>query len=101
MSQISVIAKIPAAPGKRDELATALQTALDTAKGEAGTRYYILHTDDADADMLWMYEMYESKADLESHMGSEAFKALGPAIGPFLGGRPELIFTTPIGGKGF
>lgn len=100
MSQISVIAKIPAAPGKRDELAAALQTALDTAAGEAGTRYYLLHTDDNDADMLWMYEMYESQADLESHMGSEAFKALGPAIGAFLGGRPELIFTKPIGGKG-
>ena len=100
MSQISVIAKIPAAPGKRDELAAALQTALETAKGEAGTRYYILHTDDKDADVLWMYEMYESQADLESHMGSDAFKALGPAIGPFLGGRPELIFTKPIGGKG-
>ena len=100
MSQISVIAKIPAAPGKRDELAAALQTALDTAKGEAGTRYYLLHTDDQNADVLWMYEMYESQADLESHMGSEAFKALGPAIGPFLAGRPELIFTKPIGGKG-
>jgi len=100
MSQISVIAKIPAAPGKRDDLAAALQTALETAGGEAGTRYYILHTDDNDADVLWMYEMYESQGDLESHMGSEAFKALGPAITPFLGGRPELIFTKPIGGKG-
>jgi len=100
MSQISVIAKIPAAPGKRDDLAAALQTALETAGGEAGTRYYILHTDDKDADVLWMYEMYESQSDLESHMGSEAFKALGPAITPFLGGRPELIFTKPIGGKG-
>ena len=100
MSQISVIAKIPAAPGKRDDLAAALQMALDTASGEAGTRYYILHTDDNDADVLWMYEMYESQSALESHMGSEAFKALGPAITPFLGGRPELIFTKPIGGKG-
>jgi hypothetical protein len=33
-------------------------------------------------------------------MGSEAFKALGPSIMPFLAGRPELIFVTPIGGKG-
>lgn len=100
MSQISVIAKVPAAPGKRAELAAALQVALDTAATEAGTRYYLLHTDDNDPDMLWMYEMYESKADLDSHMGSDAFKALGGIIGPFLGGRPELIFTKPIGGKG-
>jgi quinol monooxygenase YgiN len=82
MSEIAVIAKIPAAPGKRAELAAALQAALDTAAGEPGTRYYILHEDSADADMLWMYEMYESQADLDTHMGTPAF------------------FTTPIGGKG-
>jgi len=33
-------------------------------------------------------------------MGSEAFKALGPSIAPFLGGRPELSFVSPLGGKG-
>ena len=33
-------------------------------------------------------------------MGSDAFKALGPAIGPFLAGRPELNFVKSLGGKG-
>ena len=47
-----------------------------------------------------MYELYESQAALGEHMGSEAFKALGPAIGKFVGGAPELIFTKPVGGKG-
>ena len=63
MSKVAVWAKIPAAPGKRDDLAAALGNA-------------------------------------NLHMGSEAFKALGPAITPFLGGRPELHFVEPIGGKG-
>jgi quinol monooxygenase YgiN len=100
MSKVAVWAKIPAAPGKRDELAAALGAALETAKGEAGTIYYILHNDPNDADALFMYEMYESQDSLTAHMGSEAFKALGPAITPFLGGRPELQFIEPIGGKG-
>ena len=30
--QVAVIAKLPAAPGKRDELVAALQAALDTAE---------------------------------------------------------------------
>ena len=47
-----------------------------------------------------MLERYENQAALEAHMGSDAFKALGPSIGPFLAGRPELIFCKPIGGKG-
>ena len=54
MSKVAVWAKIPAAPGKRDELAAALGAALETAKGEAGTIYYILHNDPNDADALFM-----------------------------------------------
>lgn len=100
MTKVAVWAKIPAAPGKRDELAAALKVALETAKGEPGTIYYMLHTDAGDADSLYMYEMYESQDALNAHMGSEAFKALGPAIGPFLGGAPQLTFLGPIGGKG-
>ncbi len=48
-----------------------------------------LHDDKEDGDLLWMYEMYDDQAALELHMGSDSFKALGPAITPFLGGRPE------------
>lgn len=100
MSKVAVIAKIAAQEGKRDELAKALQAALDTAQGEVGTEAYILHEDASDANLLWMYEMYTDQDALGVHMGSEAFKALGPSIMPFLAGRPELIFVKPIGGKG-
>ena len=101
MAKVAVWAKIPAAPGKRDDLAKALEVGLETAKGEPGTIYYILHTDPNDADALYMYEMYESQDALNAHMGSEAFQALGPTLMPFIGGRPELTFLGPIGGKGF
>lgn len=100
MADIGVIAKITAQDGKRADLAGALQGALDAAENEPGTLYYMLLEDASDANVLWMYEMYQDQAALESHMGSDAFKALGPAIGPFLAGRPELIFCKPIGGKG-
>jgi quinol monooxygenase YgiN len=98
--RITVIAKINALEGKRAELAAALQPALDAAQGEPGTLSYILLEDAADANALWMYEIYENQAALESHMGSDAFKALGPAIGSFLAGRPELNFVKALGGKG-
>lgn len=100
MSKVAVLAKIPAAPGKRDELIAALQAALDTARGEQGTIYYILHTDAKDADALYMYELYADQDAFNAHVGSEAFKALGPAITPFLGGAPEMTFLGPVGGKG-
>ncbi|MCB1001216.1 MAG: antibiotic biosynthesis monooxygenase [Acidimicrobiales bacterium] len=100
MADIAVIAKLTAQEGKRDDLAAALQTALATAQDEPGTLAYILLQDLADANVLWFYEMYTDQSALDAHMGSDAFKALGPAIGPFLGGRPELIMCKPLGGKG-
>ena len=100
MSQVAVIAKIPAAPGQRDQLVAALQAALATAEQEPGTLRYILHEDAADADTLWFYEMYTDQDALTAHGTSDAFKALGAAMKPFMGGRPELNFLKPIGGKG-
>lgn len=100
MAKVAVWAKIPAAPGKRDALMAALQTALETAEGEPGTIYYMLHTDVSDPDALFMYELYENQDALNAHMGSDAFKALGPAIGPFLGGAPSLTVLGPVAGKG-
>jgi len=74
MSQVALIVKIPALPGQRAELAAAMAAGLETAKGEEGTRYYILHEDAVDADVLWVYEMYENQEGLAAHGGSEAFK---------------------------
>lgn len=100
MSKVAVLAKIPAAPGKRDELVRALEVALDTARGESGTIYYILHTDATNPDMLYMYELYENQAAFEAHVGSDAFKALGASLATLVGGRPEMTFLGPVGGKG-
>lgn len=100
MTKVAVLAKLAASPGKRDELITALQTALETARGESGTIYYILHTDASNADTLYMYELYESQDAFTAHVSTDAFKALGPTIGHLLGGAPEMTFLGPVGGKG-
>lgn len=100
MSQVSVIAKIPAAPGKRAELVAALQAALDNAAGEEGTLVYILHEDANDPDAVWFYERYTDGAALQAHSTSDAFKKIGASLAPLMGGRPELTILNPIGGKG-
>ncbi|MFM8484519.1 MAG: putative quinol monooxygenase, partial [Actinomycetota bacterium] len=74
MAKVAVWAKIPAAPGKRDDLAKALEVGLETAKGESGTIYYILHTDPTDADALYMYE--------KRHQGrTESLEGVGTHVG--------------------
>ncbi|MCU1394542.1 MAG: hypothetical protein JWM34_2970 [Ilumatobacteraceae bacterium] len=100
MSKVAVIAKIPAQPGKRDELVAALQAALDNAEGEPDTLKYILHTDANDADVVWFYELYTDNDAFVAHGTSDAFKAIGASLRNLAGGRPELTILNPVGGKG-
>lgn len=100
MSKIAVIAKLPAAEGKRDELVTAFQTAIATAEREAGTERYILHKDLGDENVLWVYEMYTDNDALTAHSSSDDFKALLGVLGPLMGGRPEMMLLEPVAGKG-
>jgi quinol monooxygenase YgiN len=101
MSTIAVIAKITAQPGKRaDVVAGMTSILLAHVESEPGTLVYTLLEDQADADVMWVYEEYADQAALDAHSSSEAMKALGGSIGPFLAGRPELTFTNVAGGKG-
>ena len=100
MSKVSVIAKLTAQPGKRDELVKALQVLLDNSETEAGTEVYVLHTDNKDENVLWFYERYADQAAVDAHMKSETFRGAGPTLAPLLAGRSELSFLTPVGGKG-
>jgi quinol monooxygenase YgiN len=100
MSQVSVIAKLTATEGKRDQLAQALQFALDHAAEEPGTLAYSLHADAKDESVLWMYELYENQAALDAHMGAPWFAELGPKLAGLVAARPELTFCAPVAGKG-
>ena len=100
MSQVSLIAKLPAAEGKGAELAEAFKAAFEHVNKETGTRYYILHADASNADILYVYEMYENQESMIAHSGADWFKPFGASLAPFMGGRPEMTFLAPIAGKG-
>ncbi len=100
MSIIAVVAKITAQPGKRADVVAGMASMLAHVETEAGTLVYNLLEDQADADVMWVYEEYADQASLDAHSSSDAMKALGGSIGPFLAGRPELTFTQVAGGKG-
>jgi quinol monooxygenase YgiN len=100
VSKVAVIAKITARQGVRAELAAEFQYALDQVESEPGTLQYILHTDDTDENLLWFYELYTDNAALQAHSSAEWFKVLGPKVVGLMGGAPEIIVVTPIGGKG-
>ena len=100
MSKVAVLAKIRAAAGKRAELAKEFEVNLREVENEPGTLTYILHEDAKDENTLWFYEVYTDRDAFNAHGSSDWMKSLGPSLAPLMGGRPELIFLNPLGGKG-
>lgn len=100
MSKIAVIAKLPVQPGKRDEFIEAFRTMFPVVADEPGTEAYVVHADQGDEDLVWVYELYADAASLDAHSSSDGMKAAIAAFGGLLGGAPELIRLTPLEGKG-
>jgi quinol monooxygenase YgiN len=92
-----LIGKISTVPGQRDALATILLEGTDSMPGCLS---YIVATDPADADALWVTEVWESQ---ESHRASLTLPAVQAAIGrgrPLIAGFEQHVETTPLGGHG-
>jgi quinol monooxygenase YgiN len=92
-----LIGKMSAVAGQRDVLATYL---LEGTQAMPGCLSYILATDPADIDALWITEVWDSK---ESHQGSLTLPSVQAAIQkarPLIAGFSNRVETVPIGGQG-
>ena len=93
-----LIGKMTAEPGKRDDLIAVL---IDGVAGMPGCLSYVVAQDPADADALWITEVWDSKA---SHEASLALPSVQEAIArgrPMIAGfGPERFETEPVGGHG-
>jgi quinol monooxygenase YgiN len=97
---ISVVVKLTAKEGTRDEIVRGFGPMMDHVETEEGTLTYILMEDASDENVLRLYEQYADQASFDAHGTSDQMKALGAAIGPHLAGRAELHVCTPLRGKG-
>ena len=92
-----LIGKMSAIPGQRDALAAIL---LAGTHAMPGCLSYIIATDPADPDALWITEVWDSQA---SHQGSLNLPAVQTAIAkgrPLIAGFSNRVETVPIGGYG-
>ncbi|GJG89424.1 hypothetical protein tb265_46050 [Gemmatimonadetes bacterium T265] len=92
-----LIGKMTATPGQRDALAAIL---LEGTRGMPGCLSYVVATDPADADALWVTEVWEGEA---SHQASLALPSVRQAIAtgrPLIAGFGPSTVTTPLGGQG-
>lgn len=92
-----LIGKMMCVPGQRDELAGIL---LEGTRDMPGCLSYVVAADVADADALWVVEVWR---DRESHEAARQLPAVQEAM---RSGRPMIrefaqrVETRPLGGQG-
>jgi len=94
-ARFGLIGQMLAKPGKRDELIAILREAVGEMPGCIS--YYIA-LDTANADALWITEVWDSR---ESHAASLNLPAVRAAIAkarPIIAGFPQHFETVPVAG---
>lgn len=96
-ARYGLIGRMTAVAGRRDELARIL---LDGVAGMPGCLSYVVATDPADADLLWITEAWESR---EAHRASLQLPSVRDAIArgrPLIAAMQTIAETAPVGGHG-
>ncbi len=90
-----LIGKMRAAPGRRDELIAIISGGTD---GMPGCRSYVLAEDLADADLIWITEIWESE---DAHKASLQLQTVKDGIEkgrPLIAGFEMHVTTHPVEG---
>ncbi|WP_299017752.1 putative quinol monooxygenase [uncultured Caulobacter sp.] len=96
-SMYGLIGQMLAAPGKRDELLAILG---ESTAGMPGCLSYVIAKDPANADALWITEVWTDK---DAHAASLKLPAVQAAIAkarPIIAGFPQHFETEPVVGQG-
>ena len=89
--------KMTAVAGKRDELIAVLLAGT----GEMpGCLSYVVATDPADANAIWITEAWDSKASHDASLSLPQVKAAIAKGKPLIAGFSDGVVTTPVGGHG-
>ena len=92
-----LIGKVTAVPGQREALAAILLEATGTMPGCFS---YVIAMDPADADALWITEVWDDSASHEASLGLPAVQAAIARGKPLIAGFSHRVETIPVGGHG-
>jgi quinol monooxygenase YgiN len=92
-----LIGKMTAVAGQRDALVALL---LDSSRGMPGCLSYVIATDPADADGIWITEVWDSQASHKASLTLPAVQATIAKARPLIAGFSNRVETAPIGGVG-
>ena len=92
-----LIGKVTVVPGQRAALASML---LDSTQAMPGCLSYVIATDPADADALWITEVWDTPASHKASLSLPAVQAAIARARPLIAGFSHRVETVPIGGHG-
>ena len=92
-----LIGKMSAVAGQRDALAAIL---LEATGAMPGCFSYVIDTDPAEPDALWITEVWDSAASHKASLGLPAVQAAIARAKPLIAGFSNRVETIPLGGYG-
>lgn len=92
-----LIAKLTAAPGKREQLMAIL---IEGTREMPGCSSYVVAIDSADENVVWVTETWDSQASHDASLTLPAVKNSITEAKPLVAGFEKVATTTPVGGVG-
>src|SRR5918993_2615092 len=92
-----LIGKMTAAPGSRDALVAIL---LDGTQAMPGCLSYVVAHDPANADAIWITEVWDGPANHKASLQLPAVQAAIAKARPLIAGFSDRVETAPVGGVG-
>jgi quinol monooxygenase YgiN len=90
MSELRVVATIPAKSGSEDDVRSALTTLAEASRSEDGCVSYELFESAAAPGTFVTIETWRGQEELDAHMQSPHLLAALAAAGPLLDGAPAI-----------
>lgn len=90
-SQVTVIARLRALPGKERQLESALRALVQPTRIEDGCLNYDLHVNISEAGDFFFHENWSSEAALDAHLRSPHLDELRRIAPELIAGEPEIF----------
>jgi quinol monooxygenase YgiN len=100
MSKVSLLIKFTAKPGMRDMLMEHFRSLVETVNIEEGTIDWAVHISPIEPDAVWLYEVYQDQAAMDTHNITEANAQAKIKTSELTIARPEVFPLMTIAGKG-
>ncbi|MEN3280537.1 MAG: hypothetical protein V7607_1677 [Solirubrobacteraceae bacterium] len=99
MSEVVIVSRLRARPGREDETERALRSLIAPTHGEDGVVLYALHRGVDDPSLFYFIEQFETREHLERHLQSDHVQGFGAMAEELLAERPpfDVMRAVPDG----